>query len=123
MSETPLRVLVIDAEYLVALNAEQILVEALACHVTIATPRMCTDILRDQSFDVVVLDTGFTEAALSMRLKDVARAGCALVFLTFSSAYRSGVPGLEQVPVVSKPFDEKQLVLAVRGAVNPFLQA
>ena len=122
MSENPLRVLVIDAEYLVALDAEQILVDALACHVTIATPRMGNAILQKQDFDVILLDTGYTEAALAARLREVRRAECALVFSTFSSAYRSGVPGLEQVPVVSKPFEDRQLIAAIRSAVNPFLR-
>lgn len=120
MSQIPLRVLVIDAEYLVALDAEQILVDALMCEVTIATPRMCNAIIKEKIFDVVLLDTGYTETALVARLKDVEKAGCAIVFSTFRSAFRSGVPGYEQVPVVSKPFEEKQLVAAICAAVNPF---
>jgi DNA-binding response OmpR family regulator len=120
MSEIPLRVLVIDAEYLVALDAEQILVEAMGCKVTIATPRMTRAMIEDHSFDVVLLDTGYTEAALTARLKDVENAGCALVFSTVRSTFRTEVPGFPQVPVVSRPFQEKQLVAAIRNAINPF---
>lgn len=123
MSDEPLRVLVIDAEYLVALDAEQILVDALSCDVTIATPRMSRAILQKQQFDVVLVDTGYGDSVLASRLATVERSGCALAFSTFSSSYRAGVPGFEQVPVVFKPFEDKQLIAAIRGAVNPFHQA
>jgi DNA-binding NarL/FixJ family response regulator len=111
------RVLIIDPEYLVAMEAERILGEAVQCEVEIAMPHNYPLVLEKAGFSVIVIDAlllgdGQGEAAKRLRAADAA-----LVLTTLDDGL-DGIAGFEGVPVVSKPFIEEQLAEAVRNAAG-----
>lgn len=112
-----MRVLIIDPEYLVAMEAERILGEAVQCEVEIAMPHNYPLVLEKAGFSVIVIDAlllgdGQGEAAKRLRAADAA-----LVLTTLDDGL-DGIAGFEGVPVVSKPFIEEQLAEAVRNAAG-----
>lgn len=113
-----MHVLVIDVEYLVALEAEQVLTDQLACTVEIAVPRDIDLALETLRFDILFLDAALlseTAAACVRRLLD---AGTGIVFSSVDSAHRRGLPGFFGIPVISRPFDDDELVEIVRRAAK-----
>ncbi len=111
-----MRILIIDLEYLVAMEVERILASAFECDIQIAMPREYDAIADLHRFDVVVIDASLVkrpEAAERMKA-----AGVAIVFLTLIDEHLPSVPGWPDVPVVGKPFDDKQLIDAIRKAVG-----
>ncbi len=121
--EIRVRLLVIDSHYLVAMEAEQVLGEALGCLVTIAMPRDVDTLLMEGAFDVMLIDIDFVTEALWGRIQRLRQAGAGFVFTSVDSRHRSGVPGFQGIPVVLKPFDDERLVEVVRnvnGAVKRF---
>jgi DNA-binding response OmpR family regulator len=113
-----LRILVVDREFLVAMEVETVLTEALACEVKIATPRTYAMDLEQGLFDVVVIDTVLVrgeseDAALRLRA-----CGAGLVFTTLSVEDMDGLKGWDGIAVVAKPFDDHHLVDAVKNAAR-----
>jgi DNA-binding response OmpR family regulator len=114
--DVALDILIVDREYLVAMEAESILQALPAGHITVATPRECNDILKDRRFDVVVIDAslvvrGNAEPALRA-------SGAAVVFLSLRQEELDGIAGWPDAPVVSKPFDDERLLGAVKNAAR-----
>lgn len=105
-----MRLLVIDTHYLVALEAEQVLGEALGCVVEIGMPNKLEALLEAARFQVCIMDAYLLTPALEGRIQRLLDAGAGFVFTSVESAHRFGVPGFEQVPVVLKPFDDEKLV-------------
>lgn len=56
MSQSILKVLVVDDEYLIAMDAERILTDTLPCEVQITSRRFCREVLFRKRFDIIVLD-------------------------------------------------------------------
>lgn len=108
-----MRLLVIDTQYLVALEAEQVLGDAFGCPVEIGMPRDVEKFLESADFDVAVVDAALVDAVLGERIQRLMGAGAGFVFSSVDSSHRSGVPGFPQVPVILKPFDDEKLIEAV----------
>lgn len=56
MSQSIFKVLVVDDEYLIAMDAERILTDTLPCEVQITSRRFCQEILSQRRFDIILLD-------------------------------------------------------------------
>ncbi|MBP2557644.1 DNA-binding response OmpR family regulator [Neorhizobium galegae] len=113
-----MRILVVDREFLVAMEVETVLAEAFSCEVKVATPRTYAVDLEQGLFDVVVIDSALVreeseDAALRLRA-----CGAGLVFTTLSAADMEGVKGWDGVTVVAKPFNDHHLVEAVKNAAR-----
>ncbi|MFD1746820.1 hypothetical protein ACFSE1_15195 [Rhizobium helianthi] len=108
-----MRLLVIDTQYLVALEAEHVLGEAFSCPVEIGMPRDVEGFLEAGEFSVAVVDAALITAALGGRIQRLLDAGAGFVFSSVDSQHHDGVTGFPEVPVVLKPFNDEKLVEAV----------
>lgn len=113
MHHPSLRVLVAENQYLIAMEVEQILVDALNCTVAIVPLIRLKDQLREGSFDLVLVDKAPTQALNQDRARLVTQSGAALIFL---SSYDDGVveaSGGEAFRSVAKPILAEDLMRAV----------
>lgn len=116
MHHPSLRVLVAENQYLIAMEVEQILVDALNCTVAIVPLIRLKDQLREGSFDLVLVDKAPTQALNQDRARLVTQSGAALIFL---SSYDDGVveaSGGEAFRSVAKPILAEDLMRAVMEA-------
>ena len=116
MHNPSLRVLVAENQYLIAMEVEQILVDALNCTVAIVPLIRLKDQLREGSFDLALVDKAPTQALNQDRARLVTQSGAALIFL---SSYDDGVveaSGGEAFRSVAKPILAEDLMRAVMEA-------
>jgi DNA-binding response OmpR family regulator len=108
-----LRILIIDVEYLVALEAEQVLTDATGCSVEIVMPRDAPDVLATRTFDVILADASLAAGAAGAGLRRHHEAGGPIIFSSVNRGHLAGVPGFAGAAVISKPFDDELLVTLV----------
>lgn len=113
-----LRVLIVDPEYLVALDGEQVLSDALGCIVEIAMPRDYPDILENRHFDVVLIDVRIIQDDVADAARRIAATGAKVVLSSLSHMNANGFAKWPDVPVVLKPFDDKTLIETVKNAAT-----
>ncbi|MFB9949400.1 hypothetical protein ACFFP0_11105 [Rhizobium puerariae] len=111
-----MRILIVDLEYLVAMEAERILGDAFQCDIQIAMPHEYPAVLENQTFDIVLIDSGL--ARKPEGADDLRAAGVGVVFSTFLDEELAGLADWPGVAVVPKPFDEEQLTDAVGNAAR-----
>jgi hypothetical protein len=108
-----LRILVVQKEYLIALDVKEALTGLLPGEIQTASLADLGTELRARSWDLVLLDTGDTSDTDRRNASAVLASGAALVFLTGHIDFADGVPGFQEWPVLVKPFIEGQLLDAV----------
>lgn len=118
MSNPSLRVLVAENQYLIAMEVEQILLDALDCTVTIVPLSRLEQQLRDSQFDVVLLDTARIPAVNLERARLVMESGAAVIMLSSYDDVGTREYGIQAFPVVSKPVFADDLIRAVKGATR-----
>ncbi len=111
-----MRILIVDPEYLVALEAENLIQQsfgAAGAGCVIAMPRDLPAFLSSEAFALVIIDRDIAEKPENRAaLDDLAIPA---VILTF----RSDEAGLSDAElVVAKPFDDDKLVAAVAEAIR-----
>lgn len=116
------RCLVLDDEFLIALDIQQILELAGAKHVaSVATASEAIALLRlEPKFDLAVLDLklgGSEDNSLGVA-SELARMGTPFVFLTGMRVDNVHVREFPQAPVVEKPYDALALLDAVQRALK-----
>jgi len=116
------RCLVLDDEFLIALDIQQILELAGAKHVaSVATASEAIALLRrEPKFDLAVLDLklgGSEDNSLGVA-SELARMGTPFVFLTGMRVDSVHVREFPQAPVVAKPYDALALLDAVQRALK-----
>ena len=116
------RCLVLDDEFLIALDIQQILELAGAKHVaSVATAFEAIELLRrEPKFDIAVLDVklgGSEDNSLGVA-SVLAEAGTPFVFLTGMRVDNEHARKFPQALVVEKPYDALVLVDAVRRALK-----
>ena len=114
------RCLVLDDEFLIALDIQQILELAGAKHV-FATASEAIALLRlEPKFDLAVLDLklgGSEDNSLGVA-SELAKMGTPFVFLTGMRVDNVHVREFPQAPVVEKPYDALALLDAVQRALK-----
>lgn len=115
MYNPSLRVLVAENQYLIAMEVEQFLVDALGCTVAIVPLVRLKDQLREGKFDLVLLDKAPTEALNRDRARLVTQSGAVLIFLSSYDDALVEAPG-EAFPSVAKPIQAEELMRAVLAA-------
>ncbi len=118
MPHNNLRILVVDNEYLIALDAECILRDAINCDVTITARAACSEKLRAERFDIVLLDIGDTTDGLVKEIEAALAAGSHLIFSATNDDFANGVPGFPDIRVLLKPYGEEALTSAIAGCVT-----
>lgn len=111
-----MQILIVEPEYLIALEAERILQLFGGSEMTIAMPRDYLAILKDRSFDVVLIASKLVttpEAEAALR-----GSAAGIVFSTLRREELDGIAGWPGVPVVAKPFDDEELLNAIKNAAR-----
>lgn len=108
-----MRILVVQKEYLIALDVKEALAGLLPGEIETASLVDLGMQIRARSWDLVLLDTGDTPEADRRNASAVLASGSALVFLTGHADFADGVPGFQEWPVLVKPFIEGQLLDAI----------
>lgn len=112
-------VLVVDTEYLIAMDAERILTEALCCQVFVATPaRFCAGLVDDRRFDVAVVDAGPQPIVAQALVDSVVGCGIPVVLSSTFREFASTIPALAGFPLVLKPYDENRFIETIVAAGN-----
>ncbi len=114
-------ILVVDREYLVAMEAERLLSDALSCSVRIAMPHDYIAALADARFDLVLIDAGIVNAAGLQGLQWAQEQGAGLIFTTLTNDAMENLPQFRGSAKVAKPFNDAELLAAVQSAL-PMLE-
>ncbi|MBX9467870.1 MAG: hypothetical protein KL839_08475 [Rhizobium sp.] len=123
MSPAPLRVLVAENQYLIAMEVERLLGETLPCEVTITPLAQLRGTLAAGMFDVVIVEAVLTESQNLERALAITQAGARPVFL--SSYDHPAVKGTVASvhPIVAKPPQSDELAAAVLKASHRHSQS
>jgi DNA-binding NarL/FixJ family response regulator len=114
MPNPSLRVLVAENQYLIAMEVEQILLDALDCTVTIVPLARLEQQLGDGQFDVVLFDSAPIPAVNLDRARRVRESGAAVVILSSYDDVGTEASGIQAFPVVAKPIFADDLIHAVK---------
>lgn len=117
MIPSGLHILVVDREYLVAMEAERLLVDALACAVQIAMPHDFVAALAGQRYDLLVIDAGIIDFDGVGAIKAAQHAGTRLIFTTLTNDSMDRLPQFAGSAAVAKPFVDADLLAAVQSAL------
>jgi CheY-like chemotaxis protein len=116
------RCLVLDDEFLIALDIQQILELAGAKHVaSVATASEALALVRREAkFDLAVLDVklGGSEDNSVGVARELAKTGTPFVFLTGMRVDNVHARRFPQAPVIEKPYDALALLDAVQRALK-----
>ena len=104
-----LRILVVEDEILIALDAEQMLRNAGASEVVICSRSDFDQTLRAHKFDMVLVDTGADTTHVDADIARVARTGARIAFTTSDIQLVAGLAGYEGIRFIAKPYDERHL--------------
>ncbi len=110
-----LRVLVVEDEFLIALDAERLLLDAGAEGVTICTRQQFEEILGGHRFDALLVDTGPDRSHVDSDIEHARAAGARIAFTTSDAELVSGIAGYDGVQFISKPYDDRQISALIAG--------
>lgn len=116
MANAP-KVLVVEDEFLIAVELQRILEGAWASPVYIA--RSCAEgaaEARRQKFDLAIVSIG-PEPQLAVDLiRSLLADGLSVVAVSSDGSHQHGIPDLPGIPCVVKPFSDEEVVAALRAA-------
>ncbi len=113
-----LSILVVEDEYLIALDAEHMLRNAGASDVVICTRAEFPTVLNSRQFDLALVDTGADASHVEQDLDLARQAGMHIAFTTSDIELVAGLAGHDGVRFIAKPYDERHLnalVEIIRG--------
>ena len=112
-------ILVLEEEYLIALEISRILEEANVG--TIEVVRNIEELAAKEPefgrFDAAIVEIKTFGESVVPAARRIAEAGIPIVFGTAFEEYMDGVPGFPDAPVVLKPYAADQFVAAVLSAI------
>ena len=104
-----LSILVVEDEYLIALDAEHMLRNTGASDVIICTRDDFPTVVKSRSFDIALVDTGPDASHVEQDLDLAAEAGTHIAFTTSDIELVAGLAGHDGVRFIAKPYDERHL--------------
>lgn len=117
MRSSPFRCLVLDDDYLVALEAEHILKQLLACSVEIRP----LDALRSacvRSFDLILIGLGLTGGFVMEAIAQLIADDRTIIVATTFGEWPGGAEIIGDVPVVTRPYESEEMRQAIEEAVR-----
>ena len=119
--QNPMRALVVEDEFMIRLDLEQLLAGFGFPVDGFADPRSAEAALDGSTYAVALLDLGFAGGADTLALAiALRRRGIPLIFCSGS---RVRPAGFEDVPFVEKPYFDEQLRRVIEVALSENLQA
>lgn len=118
MPPFPLRILIAENQYLIAMEVERMLAETIDCRVTITPLARMQEELAGAPFDVVVLDAAGSEPLNVTRVDIIRSAGAEPVFLSSYGDHDRQHSIVTLHPVVTKPPLQDPLAAAVLEAAS-----
>ena len=114
-------ILIVEPEFLIALEAEYLIKAALDCRITLQRPEQVDrwDLSALADVDLCLLDLPIQTGQTIARIRRLVDAGVPLLLASLSETYREGLAGFEVIPVVTKPFDGETLVALVKARLRP----
>lgn len=109
----PLRVLIAENQYLIAMEVERILKETVSCDVTITPLTGLGAALDLSSFDIVIVEATAATAPNIERAATIEKAGALPVFLSSYDQIHNAASGMSAYPVVHKPLIQDELSQAI----------
>lgn len=111
-------ILVVDREYLVAMEAERVLLDAFACRVRIAMPHDYSAALVQDRFDLLIMDASVVEQDGPQTILGAKAGGAGLIFTTLANDAMDALPQFKGSATVAKPFIDEDLVRAVSATLS-----
>lgn len=118
MTSTPLRVLIAENQYLIAMEVERMLREAVPCDVTITPLSQLSEIVATGAFDVVIVEAVLAEPQNAEHTHMITAAGARPVFLSSYDHLPLAGTAASGHPVVAKPPQSDELAAAVLKATH-----
>ena len=109
MPLTGLSILVVEDDYLIALDAEQMLRGAGATEVVISTRADFPETLASRKFDIALVDTGVDGSHVAEDLALARKAGVRIAFTTSDITLVAGLAGYDGVRFIDKPYNDQYL--------------
>lgn len=104
------KILILESEYLIALDAERILKEAFPCDIVICRPDMAQVSTRLKDCDLALVDVGPSPVQSARIARRLCQSGMAVIL---SCVGRRA--SRRNVTIIQKPYDEETLVAMVRS--------
>lgn len=103
-------VLIVESEILIALDLQRVLAEIGVAQVVFA--RSCAEALEAEvtTLGLAIIDAQPQNAEWITLVRRLETAGIPSVVMTAQASLRAGVPGYETIPVLPKPFMERDLM-------------
>lgn len=117
MPDNKLKTLIVDSEYLIALDLELIIAELLDCEVDVVTPAMARETAANRQYDLALIERPEPDDARGDFVDHLVQAGTALVFTSTTEGDSAGLQEYPGWPVVLKPFAATAVIAAVRQAI------
>lgn len=114
----PLRVLIAENQYLIAMEVERILMEIMSCTVLIVPVTRLEKALAEQQFDIVILEASHGEPVNIRNTQAIESVGAVPVFLTSYERTWPGKTIIASYPHASKPLLPEQLAAAMQMAAS-----
>ncbi len=113
------RALIVEDEFLIAFEIQRILENAnVASSVTARTVEEAMSLAHDwRNFHLAVVEFPFQSADARALARGLANAGVKLI-ISSTDSHHAEIPGLEQWPVVKKPFSEDELLAAYQRVIG-----
>ncbi|HEV7433262.1 MAG TPA: hypothetical protein VGO22_00065 [Pseudorhizobium sp.] len=111
-------ILVVDREYLVAMEAERVLLDTFACRMRIAMPHEFSHAMEHDRFDLLIVDTSVADDDGSRILANARAGGTKLIFTTLTKDAMRSLPQFQGFATVAKPFSDEDLIDAVKAALS-----
>lgn len=114
-------ILIVEPEFLVALDAEYLITSAIACRTTLLQPDQFDrwDAPSLATIDLCLLDLPFDAAEAAPRIDRLRKAGVPLLLTTANDRAGQGLATLEDLPVIMKPYDGEALIALVGRWMRP----
>ncbi|HCL65590.1 MAG TPA: hypothetical protein DIC56_12270 [Rhizobium sp.] len=118
MRRPELHILVVENQYLIAMEVERILVESLECQVNICACAKLEDELAAAAYGVVIIDAAPSADLNRSRAQHIASTGAAVVFLSSYDELAQDPAPIEGAMILTKPLDADLLPRTIVTAVG-----
>lgn len=117
MPDKKLKTLIVDSEYLIALDLELMIAELLDCEIDVATPEAAREVAGKRQYDLALIERPEPDNSRGDLVHQLACAGTALVFTSTAEGDSAGLQEHPGWPVLLKPFAAAAVIAAVRQAI------